>query len=44
MTPEEVAEIFAAENVENEAYETVTSKPTYADTDRFDEKLNSTLV
>ena len=41
MTPDEVAEIFAAENV---AYETVSSTPTYDDIYRFDEKINTTLV
>ena len=41
MTPDEVAEIFAAATA---AYESVSSKPTYADIDRFDEKINSILV
>ena len=41
MTPDEVAEIFAAENV---AYEIVTSKPTNADIGKFDETLNALLV
>ena len=33
MSPDEVADIFAEANL---AYETVTSKPTYTDIDRFD--------
>ena len=37
MTPDEVAEIFAEANA---AYETVTSKPTYACIDKFDETVN----
>ena len=41
MTPDEVAVIFAAENA---AYEKVTSKPTYADVEKFDEKVNVFLV
>ena len=41
MTPDEVADIFAAATA---AYESVSSKPTCADIDRFDENINSTLV
>ena len=41
MTPDEVTEIFAAAN---EAYETVTSKTTYSDTDKFDETVSALLV
>lgn len=41
MTPDEVAEIFVTAMT---AYEAVTSKPTYTDADRFDEKVNSILV
>ena len=41
MTPDEVVEIFASATA---AYETVTSKPTFTDIDRFDEKVNSILV
>ena len=41
MTPDEVAEIFATATA---AYEIVTSKLTYTDIDRFDEKINSILV
>ena len=41
MTPDEVAEIFAATNA---AYEAVSSKPTYADIDKFDETVNALLV
>ena len=41
MKLEEVAEIFAAANA---AYETVTSKPTYACIDRFVEKINPILI
>ena len=41
MTPDEVAEIFTAANA---AYESVSSTPTYADIDRFDEKINTILV
>ena len=41
MTPDEVEEIFYAANSE---YETVNSKHTYDDIDRFDEKMNSILV
>ena len=41
MTPDEVAEIFAAANA---PYETVISKHTYVDIDKFDETVNSLLV
>ena len=41
MTPDEVIEIFA---VALAAFESVSSKPTYADINRFDEKINSILV
>ena len=41
MTPDEVIEIFAAATA---AYESVTSKPTFTDIDRFDDKVNSILV
>ena len=41
MTPDEVADIFAEANT---AYEIVTSKLTYADIDKFDEKVKSILV
>ena len=41
MTPDEMTEIFTAATA---AYETVNSKPTFADIDIFDEKLNSILV
>ena len=41
MTPDEVAEIFAAANA---AYETVSSTPNYANIDRLDEKINTILV
>ena len=41
MTPDEVAEIFTAANA---AYESVLSTPTYADIDRFNEKINTILV
>ena len=38
MTPDEVAEIFAAANA---AHETVTSKTTYADRNKFHETLHT---
>ena len=41
MTPGEVIEIFAAATT---AYESVISKPTFTDIDRFDDKINSILV
>ena len=41
MTPDEVADIFAEATA---AHETITSKPNYADTDKFDEKVNYMLV
>ena len=41
MTPDEVAEIFAATKA---AYETVSSKLTYANIDKFDETVNVLLV
>ena len=41
MNPDEVVDIFAASNT---AYETVTSKSTYPDTDKFDETVNALLV
>ena len=41
MTHDEVSEIFTNATA---AYETVTSKPTYTDIDKFDEKINSILV
>ena len=41
MTPDDVIEIFAAASA---AYESVSSKPTYTDIDRFDKKVNSILV
>ena len=41
MTPDEVAEIFAAVNA---AHEILSSTPTYADINRFDEKINTILV
>ena len=41
MAHDVVAEMFTASNV---AYETVTSKPNYADIDKFDETVNSLLV
>ena len=41
MTPDEVSEIFTNATA---SYETVTSKPTYTDIDKFDEKINSILV
>ena len=41
MTPDTVAEIFTATNA---AYEAVSSKPTYADIDKFDETVNALLV
>ena len=41
MTPDEVVEIFATATT---AYESVTSRPTFTDIDRFDEKINSILV
>ena len=40
MTPDEVAGIFAAVNA---ACEIVTSKPTYAAVDKFDDTVNSML-
>ena len=41
MTPDEVIEIFA---VATAAYESVISKPTFTNIDRFDDKVNSILV
>ena len=41
MTPDEVAEIFATTNT---AYGSVSSKPTYANVDKFDETVNELLV
>ena len=41
MNPDEVVEIFSATNA---ACETVTSKTTYADIDKFDETVNALLV
>ena len=41
MTPDEVSEIFTNATA---SYETVTSKPTYTDIGKFDEKINSILV
>ena len=41
MTSDEVAEIFAATKA---AYETVSSKLTYANIDKFDETVNVLLV
>ena len=41
MAPDEVADIFTAANA---AYETATSKSTYADIENFDEILNELLV
>ena len=41
MTPDKVVEIFATATA---AYESVSSRPTYSDIDRFDKKVNSILV
>ena len=41
MNPDEVAEIFAEKNV---SHGEVSSKPTYADIDKFDETVNALLV
>ena len=41
MTPDEVAEIFSTATAECGS---VTSKPTFTDIDRFNEKVNSMLV
>ena len=41
MTPDEVSEIFASATA---SHEIVTSKPTYTDINKFDEKINSILV
>ena len=41
MAPDEVAEIFAATNA---ASRSVSSKPTYANVDKFDEIVNEFLV
>lgn len=41
MTPDEVVDLFTAATT---AYEKVSSRPTFADIDRFDEKINSILV
>ena len=41
MTPDEVAEIFTTATAE---YVSVTSKPTFTDIEKFDQKVNSILV
>ena len=41
MTPDEVVDIFAAATA---SHKTVTSKPTYSDIDKFDEKINALRV